>query len=553
MGYVEDGPKHIHRAETPPSAHSASNATSGFGALPPELTDSAVRRLGWVALFYILAYLVFRWLVFIQTPAAAFRPSPYPLLDTAIIGAIVTGAVMWALAWSGKVPSHLMLDLGLLFEVAGAFWIGLAENGRLEALATPFRGVSSISVYVAIFVLVVPTTLGKTLLASFGAASMGPVGLLIGTLYYRVPFPPASAWLQLYTPNFLFAAFAIVLSRFIYRLGCEVTKVRQMGSYRLVQRLGAGGMGEVWRAQHSMLARPSAIKLIRPEICQECDEQGGTLRKRFEREVQATAALRSPHTVAVYDFGTSEDGSFYYVMEYLEGLDLEALVKRFGPLTPDRTVYLLLQVCDSLAEAHLRGLIHRDIKPKNIFVSRLGLSYDFAKVLDFGLVKSSAASSTEPTQSQVTVAGTTTGTPSYMAPEVALGKDSVDARADIYSLGCVAYWLVTGQLVFEERGSLPTLLAHIQTPPVPPSVRTDIEMPLELEQIILACLEKDPFRRPQSVDELAARLSAVRLDATWDSKRAEEWWRRHMPSMIFHQATELQPVHSNSVFIGPTR
>jgi serine/threonine-protein kinase len=198
-------------------------------------------------------------------------------------------------------------------------------------------------------------------------------------------------------------------------------------------------MGEVWKAEHRMLARPSAIKLVRSEVCGMRDSQAGTLHRRFEREVQATAALRSPHTVAVYDFGSTDEGCFYYVMELLNGFDLETLVQRFGPQPPERVANFLLQACESLAEAHSNGLTHRDIKPKNIFVCRLGLQYDFIKVLDFGLVKSSSAP--DVTQEQLTIEGTTTGTPAYMPPELALGKSDADARGDptlwgVLLIGC---------------------------------------------------------------------------------------------------------------------
>jgi len=280
-----------------------------------------------------------------------------------------------------------------------------------------------------------------------------------------------------------------------------MTKVREMGSYKLTELLGMGGMGEVWRAEHRMLARPAAIKLVRSEIGGRTDEQTATLHRRFEREVQATTALRSPHTVAVYDYGTTGDGCFYYVMELLNGFDFETLIQRFGPQPPERVLSFLLQACDSLAEAHSAGLIHRDIKPKNLFVCRLGLHYDFVKVLDFGLVKSAASSGDS--QSQLTLDGTTTGTPAYMSPEMALGDKNMDARSDIYSLGCVAYWLLTGQLVF--KGNTPTavLLAHVQNPPIPPSQRSELEIPEDLERVILTCLEKDPTRRPQGAQELS--------------------------------------------------
>jgi len=304
--------------------------------------------------------------------------------------------------------------------------------------------------------------------------------------------------------------------------------MRELGSYRLVERLSTGGMGEVWRAEHRLLGRTAAVKLIRPEICSRDDAQTGTLERRFEREARVTAALRSPHTVTVYDFGTAPDGSFYYAMELLDGFDLEKLVTRFGPQSPERVIHLLLQVCDSLAEAHAHGLIHRDIKPQNIFVSRLGMNYDFVKVLDFGLVKTP-----EPfggSQIRLTLDGTATGTPAFMAPEMAMGN-TVDARSDIYSLGCVAYRLLTGESVFEGDSPVSVLLAHIQEPPIPPSQRTEMDIPQELERVILACLEKDPGKRPQSAQELAGVLSACPLPEPWNARRAENWWSVHMPDL----------------------
>ena len=327
-----------------------------------------------------------------------------------------------------------------------------------------------------------------------------------------------------------------VLSFFLRR---SSETVREMGGYKLIERLGVGGMGEVWRAEHRQLRRPAAAKLIRPEICGETDVQAGTLRRRFEREARVTAALRSPHTVEVYDFGTAPDGSFYYVMELLDGFDLETLVMRFGPQSPERVVQFLLQICDSLGEAHANGLIHRDVKPKNIFVSRLGLNYDFVKVLDFGLVKNTA--SQDSLQTQLTIDGTTTGTPAYMSPEMAVGSE-LDARTDIYSLGCVAYWLLTGELVFDGKNPLEVLLSHIQDVPVPPSQRTELDIPPELERIILACLEKDPARRPQTAQELERMLAACPLPAAWNPQRAEAWWSKHLPNLAAPRISSLAVV-----------
>jgi serine/threonine-protein kinase len=301
-----------------------------------------------------------------------------------------------------------------------------------------------------------------------------------------------------------------------------------MGSYELIELIGKGGMGEVWRARHRMLARMSALKLIRPETLTVDGEDGSLLMlRRFEREARATATLRSPHTVALYDYGTSEDGCFYYVMELLEGLDLETLVQRFGPVPAGRTISLLSQTAKSLVEAHEKGLVHRDIKPKNIFVCRMGTEADFVKVLDFGLVKQLAA---EDKQTLLTRRGVTTGTPQYMAPEVVMGKEDFDGRADIYSLGCVAYWLLTGHLVFDEETAMGAALAHVQTVPVPPSRRTELEIPEALESIVLQCLEKDPANRPQTARALLGLLEACAGAEPWTARDAELWWNLHIPA-----------------------
>jgi serine/threonine-protein kinase len=316
---------------------------------------------------------------------------------------------------------------------------------------------------------------------------------------------------------------AYVGARVVSRLGAAVRQARELGSYRLVERLGRGGMGEVWRAEHRLLARPAAIKLIRPEVLGGNDpEVRRTLVRRFEREAQATAMMRSRHTIALYDFGVADDGTFYHVMELLDGYDLHALVQRFGPMPAERAVYLLRQVCDSLGEAHEAGLIHRDIKPANIYTCRHGREVDVVKVLDFGLVKHLRPA--EPGAELLTAGNLSGGTPAFMAPEQALGEDRVDGRSDIYAVGCVAYWLVTGALVFEGATPLETIVMHVHAQPDLPSRRTEQPIPAELETLILTCLAKDPQSRPQTADELASRLAAVPLARPWTPERAREWW-----------------------------
>jgi serine/threonine-protein kinase len=301
-----------------------------------------------------------------------------------------------------------------------------------------------------------------------------------------------------------------------------------VGSYRLVSPLGSGGMGEVWLAKHRLLARPAAVKLIRHDV------QGSTpheqLVRRFQREAQVTAGLRSPHTVQLYDFGVNDSGSFYYVMELLQGLDLQRIVAQFGPLPAERAIMLLRQACRSLAEAHACGLVHRDIKPANLFVTALGIEYDYLKVLDFGIVRD------RPGHEKTTLSGQgiLQGTPAFMAPELVSG-DLVDQRTDLYSLACVAYWTLTGQLVFPPSAPAQMLLHHLQTRPVPPSEVSELPVPPELEASVMRCLEKDPDRRPSSALELDAALARVACPDPWTQDRARAWWKAHAPDVLGRQ------------------
>ncbi|MBN1771548.1 MAG: protein kinase [Deltaproteobacteria bacterium] len=305
---------------------------------------------------------------------------------------------------------------------------------------------------------------------------------------------------------------------------------RKYGSYVLVDLLGKGGMGQVWRARHGMLGRTAAVKLIRWEMLGADEARARQFLRRFEREAQATSSLRSPHTVAVYDYGVAADGTFYYAMELLEGLNLEQLVTRHGPVSPERAVYLLAQACDSLAEAHAQGLIHRDVKPANLYACRLGLQHDFVKVLDFGLVKPIPGSGM--LETSLTIDGTALGSPAFMPPEVAEGKRTIDARADIYALGCVAYWLLTGQYVFDGDSPLHVIARHLTAPPPPPSSRTAASIPPALEELVLECLRKEPDERPGGARALLRRLRGLPLGPAWTPERAEAWWAEHDPAAV---------------------
>ena len=364
------------------------------------------------------------------------------------------------------------------------------------------------------------------------AAVMAPVAIAPFAIraLARVLHPELGSVVSLEQFTYVLGAIAVGYASGVYgthiinTLRVEAFEARKMGQYRLVEKIGEGGMGEVWRAKHRMLARPAAIKLIRPDMLGTADPGlREMILHRFEREAQATAALTSPHSIMLYDFGISEDQIFYYVMEFLEGLDLESLVEQFGPVPPARAISLLMQACESLSDAHQQGLIHRDIKPTNIFVCRMGRRFDFVKVLDFGLVKSRES---EQRSVQLTQAGAATGTPAFMSPEQAVSGE-VDARTDLYALGCIGYWLLTGHLVFQGDSVMATLIDHVKTTPPRPSSRINLPIPEDLEGVIMLCLEKEPEKRPQSADQLADMLAGCADAGKWDSKIAARWWSNH--------------------------
>ena len=497
-------------------------------ALPLDFAERAVRRFGWLALgFALTQILVYLMGAFVQ-PGWIDPGAAPPLYTISVAGAAILGFAFCALAWSERIPAPLMLDLALVFEVLAALGIGLAENAITWPPNEPIRGLSAVEVWIVLFVLAVPSTFGKGLLAAITAALMAPLGLTLNILSGAVESPALTQWITLSVPTLAMAVCASVIARFIYNLTGQLGKLREMGSYHLIEPLGSGGMGEVWIAQHSLLARRVAIKLIRPEAIHGAySQEVRAVKIRFEREAQAIASLSSPNTVALYDFGSTEDGTFYYVMELLEGIDLYKLIRDYGPVNAARAVHIIVQICDALAEAHDKGIVHRDIKPPNIVLSIQGCTYDFAKVLDFGLAKSLGASDDD----FLTRPGTTLGTPAFMAPEAVSGKTNLNGQADVYSLGCVTYFLLTGSLVFPEKSGLAMALAHTHEAPLPPSARTELPIPPALDRLVLQCLAKDPDARPAGCRELAERLSQSIAPATWPQAAARHWWEINRPSI----------------------
>ncbi len=507
----------------------ARDTRSGFG-LPPDLLAKSRRRVETVAWLVLLgAGLDAVSLVgnVIASRSGSADPPPNSLWVISSIASLVLSAVLILAARSRRVRDTSLLGWALVFEVALCFGISVSnpygfwlDHGALPVLTwvTPLM---------ILFPLIVPCPPRRTLVTATLAAATAPLGLFVLEAAGRID-ADADAYFSIAFSPLLGIAIAYYGSRVVYSLGLEVAAARRLGSYRLERLLGRGGMGEVWLARHGLLARPAAVKLVRPELL------GGNgtaadspVLQRFEREAQVTAAMRSPHTIQLYDYGIAADGTLYYVMELLDGFTAEALVSRFGPVPAERAVHLLRQICHSLAEAHEAGLIHRDIKPANVYVCRYGREVDFVKVLDFGLVKTAA----DPAGAApgLTAENVVCGTPAFMAPEQAMGADRGDARSDLYAVGCVGYWLLTGQPVFAGTTAMELLVHHARTAPAAPSTRTEMPVPAALDAAILACLEKAPARRPGSALELARRLEACLDGAPWTEERAAAWWEAHHP------------------------
>jgi eukaryotic-like serine/threonine-protein kinase len=450
------------------------------------------------------------------------QPHPSDSIDAV---AAVLSVALFVYTRKSKREPQFILDLGLVYMVFTAMALGVVGHWEGVPEGTQVMpAISWIGAVVLMFAAIVPNAPSKTLVAGLLAVSMNPIGMLVARARGTWDFGPAINVMVMHYPDFLLVGVAVVISRVVTKLGQKVSKEREMGSYQLLTMLGKGGMGEVWRARHRMLARDAAIKLIQPEVLSGKSGKSALLMKRrFEQEAKTTASLRSPHTVELYDFGVTGDGVFYYVMELLDGIDLETLVKKFGPQPAARVVSILRQVCSSVSDAHRHNMIHRDIKPSNIFLCRMGNEYDFAKVLDFGLVKV-----VDSNQVGLTGEGVTTGTPAYMAPEMSLGNP-IDRRTDLYALGCVAYWLTTGSLVFEEKSATAMMLAHVRNTPIPPSQRSELPVPEWLDRTILMCLAKDPSKRPATAEILAKMLEGG-SGAAWTMKHAEDWWQSNMPA-----------------------
>jgi serine/threonine-protein kinase len=448
-----------------------------------------------------------------------------PLFRLSALFLVLAALGLAALQRSEVVSPQDLLDLGLVFEVAGSCALTFMENAKAWP-DTPIRGSTGVATWLAICVVIIPNKPWKSITAAIASAGIVPVvHLAAAQILGYPPFPWNRLLIYSLGPAFI-AGWTPFISTRIHQLHEDWSRSQDFGSYQLEKLLGRGGMGEVWLARHRLLRRDAAVKLVSPGLLEHAGHsERQQIQKRFDSEAQAIASLRSPHTVAIYDYGLAENGSLYYAMEYLNGLDAETLVNQYGPQPAGRVVWFLRQACESLEEAHDAGLVHRDMKPSNVFICRLGKRADFVKVLDFGLVKELAGA----TRTALTASDSrTSGTPAFMAPEQVRGE-KVDARADIYGLGCLAYFLLTGTVVFNKPNAMAMAVAHLTDPPEPPSMRSELPVPQSLERVVMACLDKRREERPQSVPELRAMLDSC-IDVTpWTAADANRWWALHRP------------------------
>src|SRR4051812_8835462 len=530
-------------ALTPPGALNS----AGRRDIPDDLLREASLRLGIMSLLGAVLWTVATAAGHIADGALRDRHyawARFEFTDAIAVFMVTVSLALFAYTRRSQRSPGAILDIGLGYVVLSSLALGMLWHvGELPKGYVLTTQISWVGALLLMFAAIVPTPPVKMFAVGVIAASMNPIAMLFARARGAWDFGSSFNAILMHYPDYILVGVAVLISSVVTRLGQQVTKAREMGSYQLGELLGRGGMGEVYKAKHRMLARPAAIKLIRAETLGAADEETARLAiTRFRREAEAAASLRSEHTVELYDFGVTADDTLYLVMEYLDGMDLETLVREKGALSPGRVSYILRQVCDSLDEAHSYGLVHRDIKPANIHVGRVGKKHDFVKVMDFGLVK--AISDTSPEDVLATIPGQMAlGTPAYMSPEMALGEP-VDGRSDIYSLGCVAYFLLTGELVFDGEKTVNLIAQHLQAEPLPLSQRTAQSIPPGLERLILKCLSKDPNKRPQSASEMSQALSWVPTDA-WGETEANEWGNHpRLPNFqsIAHPQSALEAV-----------
>ncbi|MEO5768308.1 MAG: serine/threonine-protein kinase [Polyangia bacterium] len=474
------------------------------------------RRLALYGKFLVLQSILY-WLIYAMVwgPTVGFRRSLGHIVSWEVVLLTVIYSLNWIVA-RGRPRSTLVL---LATDIGGSLAIGIDNVflmlGDLGTISGVFENLIGFICILLWRALIVPSTVKRTLVC--GILMCGPTILGVAWGTHRFDHQTLS-WITMMGFSINWSAIALIFSgvasAVLYGLRRDVRDARKLGQYTLGEKLGEGGMGVVYRASHAMLRRPTAIKFL-------TDRSDASL-ARFEQEVQLLAGLNHPNIVTVHDYGRTADGAFYYAMELLDGLDLEKLVAVDGPQSPERVIHIVRQAARGLVEAHDAGLVHRDIKPANVFVCRRWGEADAVKVLDFGLAKNNAGPPTSLTGHNVVL-----GTPLYISPEALKGADLVDARSDIYSLGAVAYYALTGEPVFTGGSALEVCANHLHSAPVVPSERLGRAVPADLEGVVLRCLAKSPVDRYATAAELERGLAACAAADTWSADRARAWWKRH--------------------------
>lgn len=497
---------------------------SPIESLPNDLVTASGRRVRVAALAFAGVWLV---MLVLMNPlsrlltGARVTGGAWPMPGNAVAAAGL--ALSLALAWYASRQtggSRMVLWLGVAHQVITAAMLAMLNNWA-PTQAGP--AISTVVLILPIYPAIAPIPLQWLVVAAFLSATMDPMTWGIAAL--RGAAPPRDLFTHVvdFSVTYIAAGISLLPAVIIRGLGRQVQEARSIGSYTLGKLLGKGGMGEVYEATHRLLARKAAIKLV---LRQDNEEPGANERalERFRREAAVAAALTSPHTIELYDFGVRDDGQYYYVMEMLEGMDLQAMVDQYGPLPPSRVAHFLTQSAKSLAEAHEFGMVHRDIKPSNLFISRRGLELDFLKVLDFGIVKLGADRPPVQDALKLTMVEAPIGTPAFMPPEGVEGAGHLSAASDIYSLGCAAFFMLTGELPFRAGNLMQMLYKHVNEAPRKPSAVHGTPIPADLDELVLSCLSKSPAARPADGKALLAVIEPIARAHPWTQEDAHRWW-----------------------------
>jgi serine/threonine-protein kinase len=493
-----------------------------------------VKVFGRTLALFVLGFYVFANGVGMLHPKAHWSDWVSPL-NLLVLAAGLVCFVVWLASRGGARSTGELETIDAVATVATGACIGLTAIHAPPVQRPEVQAMLGVIIFVILRAIVIPATGARTFVLS--AITSVPAIYAAWRCHVLEPDAPYKLPVAQYPgQTAVFAGLGVMAatlaSRTIFGLRKRASEAQKLGQYTLGEKVGEGGMGAVYRASHAMMKREVAIKLL---ATRDGDGSGKDALARFEREVQLTSRLESPNTIAIYDYGRTPEGVFYYVMEYIDGYSLEDLVEQFGPVPAERAVHLVRQICSALAEAHAIGLIHRDIKPANVALCERAGVHDFVKVLDFGLVKELG------TDSGATRDAALTGTPLYLSPEGITTPQSVDGRSDLYAVGGVLYWLLTGTHVFAGSTIVEVCSHHLHSKPEPPSKRLGAPVPADVEAVVLACLAKDPKDRLATAEALAAALDACDCAESWSDALAAAWWRDHGKDAVRPRAKSISP------------